>query len=100
MKIKTRITVQCLINLQIITSKREENRLCVFGTKFPVKTSFILDTILYDIGKMVDHHQRTLDPRSRLRRIRFRSWNKLSWGWFVPGGTQHDQGACARLPSL
>jgi hypothetical protein len=39
-----------------ITSKQEENKLCVFCTKFPVKTSFILDTILYDIGKMVDHH--------------------------------------------
>ena len=74
--------------------------LCVFGAKFHVKTSFILDTILYVIGKMVDHHQRTLDPRSRLRRFRFRSWSKGSWVWSVPSGTCNDQGACARLPSL
>ena len=90
-----------MINKSVnITSKRKENRLCVFGTKFPVKTSLILDTILYVIGKMVDHHQRTFVPRSRLRNFRWSSWNKHSWGWSVHCGTQHDQGACTRLPTL
>jgi len=39
--------VNVINNSVNITSKQDENRFCVFGAKFPVKNSFILDTILY-----------------------------------------------------